>query len=395
MRLRSKRAAVAAAILIAMGGGLAAWWLSRPSPALRLVKTDFAAVSGWAEADAAPGLAAFKASCGEILTRSPTAAFGAYGGTAGDWFAVCRAASAVPPAGAKAFFERAFVPFAARGKPGLFTGYYEPEIAASHTRTGAFQTPVYGRPSDLVEVDLGAFRPALKGERIAGTVAGGKLVAFADRAAIEDKGLATAPVLFYVADPVDLFFLQIQGSGRANFPDGSVLRVAYDGQNGWPYTAIGKLLIAKGALTKAEMSLPALKGWLRAHPAEAKAVMQANRSYVFFKLLPQGDPALGAVGGEAVALTAGASLAVDSKFHGYGVPLFVATRAQGQPLQRLMVAQDRGGAIRGAIRADIYFGVGAKAEALAGTMKAPGTLVVLLPRPLADRMAAATDIGTP
>jgi membrane-bound lytic murein transglycosylase A len=200
------------------------------------------------------------------------------------------------------------------------------------------------------------------------------------------RGLSNAPVLFYADDPIAVFFLHIQGSGRVVFDDGSRARVGYAGRNGRPYTAIGRTLIDRGAMTKDSVSMPAIRAWLKSHPKDAQAVMQTNQSYTFFVLLPAGEAAQGSKGTESVPLTAGASLAVDNRIHPLGVPLFLVTTLPGKtpkPIHQLLIAQDTGGAIRGAVRGDIYWGTGADAERLAGTMKSDGALFVLLPNKVA------------
>lgn len=307
-----------------------------------------------------------------------------YAGTAGDWREVCARAGG----DARIFFEQNFTPFAVGTGDGLFTGYFEPEIRGSRTRRGAFQTPVYGLPPDLVRADLGRFIPKLKGEHISGKVEGNALVPYASRAQINAVGLANARVLFYTDDAVAFFFLQIQGSGRVMFDDGTSARIGYAGENGRPYLAIGRTLIAEGALTKETVSLQTIRAWLMANPARAQAVMEGNESYIFFRETPLGDTALGSTGSMGVALTPLASLAVDQRIHALGAPLYVA--AQGpDPVRALVVAQDIGGAIRGAVRGDIFFGFGAEAEHRAGAMKATGQLYVLLPNALTTKIGVA------
>jgi membrane-bound lytic murein transglycosylase A len=265
----------------------------------------------------------------------------------------------------------------------LFTGYYEPEIRGSRTRQGAYQTPVHGMPSDLVRVDLGQFIPKFKGERVSGRVSGNTLVPYANR---KEINLGTkAPVLFYTDDAVALFFLQIQGSGRVVFTDGKTGRIGYAGENGRPYTAIGRTLIAEGVLTRENVSLQTIRAWLLANPARAQGVMEGNESYIFFEERPLGDAALGATGSLGVSLTPGASLAVDPRIHALGAPFYLDAGGP-DPVQGLLVAQDIGGAIRGSVRGDIFFGFGPDAERRAGAMKAPGRLYVLLPNAVAARI---------
>jgi membrane-bound lytic murein transglycosylase A len=265
--------------------GAASWWFFHPAPGpLRLAKASFSDLPGWSRSDPRAALSAFQRSCAVLATKPDSGSMGGYAGTVGDWKAPCAAAKAVAPKNARAFFEQWFAPVAVtagRVKDGRFTGYYEPEIFVSRSKHGAFQTPVYGRPDDLVTVDLGAFRPSLAGERIAGRVENGKLVPYAARAEIASKGLNHARVLFYANDPIELFFLHIQGSGRVTFDDGSHARVSYAAQNGQIYTAIGKTLIARG-VPRDGMSLQVIRTWLKSHPAEALDVMNTDASYIFF-----------------------------------------------------------------------------------------------------------------
>lgn len=360
----------------------------KPAEPVRLTKVSFGDLPGWRDTDAEKAMGAFLRSCEKIDSMKPDASMGGagYAGHAGDWQTLCQAGRMYNAPG-RLFFENFFVPFAVErgdGRYGLFTGYYEPEIAVSRTRHDAYQTPIYGVPSDLIRVDLGAFRSDLKGMRIAGKVAGDRLVPYADREAIARDGL-DAPVLAYAADPVDAFFLHIQGSGRAVCDDGSVFRLAYAAQNGQVYTAIGKELIARGAIAREAMSMQAIRDWLHAHPDEAQGVMNADASFVFFTEQPLDDPRLGAKGAEGVSLTAGASIAIDLSEHPLGIPFWIATTApDGSGLNLLAVAQDTGGAIRGAVRADIYFGAGTDAGRIAGAMKQQGRMYVLLPQVLAD-----------
>ncbi len=374
------------ALLIVSGLVAALWWYLHPAPGpLRLHRASFAEIDGWADTNPAQALTAFQASCASLAKHSSGEAMGGYAGTVGDWQPACTVAQTTPAWRARTFFETWFVPVAltaGRVKEGRFTGYYEPEILASHTRHGRFQTPVYGKPDDLVSVDLGAFRPSLAGERIAGRVEGSKLVPYAPRAEINAKGLSRARVLFYTDDPIELFFLHIQGSGRVRFDDGKQARVVYAAQNGQPYTAIGKTLIARG-VPREGMSLQVIRAWLQSHPREAMDVMNQDASYVFFAEQPLGNADLGAKGAQGVPLTPLASLAVDPRLHALGTPLFVAGPP---PLGRLFIAQDIGGAIRGPVRGDVYFGFGKKAEANAGTMNQMGRFYALLPRPLAERL---------
>jgi len=397
---RRRRFAVAfLALLIAAIACGWLWWALRPPLAgpLRLTKVSFALLPGWSKADPGPALAAFRRSCAALANEPPSTAMGGagYAGTVADWLPACRAAAAAKDA--HGFFEQWFQPLQVGAlDQGLFTGYYEPELAVSRRRHGAYRYPVYALPADLVSVDLGQFRPALRGQRLAGRVENGRLVPYATRAEIDAHGLSQARVLFYAADPVSLFFLHIQGSGRARFEDGRLERVSYAGQNGQVYTAIGKALVADGALTKEQLSLQSIAAWLHAHPGRAQQVMESDASYVFFQEEPLGDPGLGAKGAEGVPLMPEASLAVDTALHALGAPFYVATMTPNdKPLRFLAVAQDMGGAIRGPVRADIFFGFGKAAENAAGAMNHSGEFYVLLPKKLAARLAPETDYPGP
>lgn len=375
------------AVLFLIGAGL--FWYLHPEPGeLELARADYRDLKGWTQSNQGPALAAFQRSCQALAAKPDSDPMGTYGGTLADWRRACIAAGKTSPDAARAFFEHWFAPVAVtagRIEQGRFTGYYEPEIKGSRARTAVFRFPVYGKPDDLIQVDLGAFRPSLAGERIAGHVEAGKLVPYPPRAEIAARGLSHAPVLFYTDDPIELFFLHVQGSGRVTFRNGSTARVAYAAQNGQPYTAIGKTLIVRG-VPKDGMSLQVIRAWLRAHPGDADEVINTDASYVFFSEEPVGDARLGAKGAEGVPLTPKASLAVDTRVHALGTPFYVAGPA---PLGRLLIAQDIGGAIRGIIRGDVYFGYGSAAESEAGTMNQPGRFYALLPKPVVERLARA------
>ena len=337
----------------------------------------FSDLPGWRDADLAPALAAFRRSCAVIAEKPPAERIADYAGAAADWQTVC----AVTTDDARIYFEKNFTPYALSGQ-GLFTGYYEPEIRGSRKRQGAFQTPVYGLPSDLIRVDLGQFSDQFKGEHVSGRLNGQSLVPYASRADINAKGLPAAKILFWCDDPVALFFLQIQGSGRVQFRDGTSVRIAYAGTNGRPYTAIGRVLLAKGELEKEKISLATIRDWLKTHPEQAQGVMDANQSFIFFEEKALGDTALGSNGVQGVPLTPLGSMAIDLRKNALGAPYYVAA----DPVRALLIAQDTGGAIRGQVRGDVYFGFGETAEQRAGEMKAQGRMFVLLPNAVAARM---------
>lgn len=355
---------------------------------LILEAATVAELPGWQDDDPAPALAAFNRSCAALLRGDQGRPVGPDGrfGTRADWAPACRAAAALPAGdrdAARRFFADAFTVWRARDdKPedDLFTGYYEPELAGSLSASADYPVTLYGRPPDLIDVDLGSFRETLKGERIAGRIENGRLVPYADRAAIETGALdGRAEPLLYLSDPVDAFFLHIQGSGLVVLPDGTRTRVGYDGTNGHVYYAIGRWLIAEGEVPKEKMSLQAIRDWLHRHPDRRQEAMNHNPSYVFFRRLT-GD---GPVGAQGVALTPGRSLAVDRRHLPLGAPVWLDVdyaTGNAPALRRLVIAQDTGGAIRGPVRADMFWGAGKPAEALAGPMAAKGRYWLLLPK---------------
>ncbi|MBU0800708.1 MAG: murein transglycosylase A [Alphaproteobacteria bacterium] len=353
-----------------------------------LQPVSFADLPDWKNDDHASALATFAKSCARINKIDAARAFSKNiaAGTIGDWQKICAQLPGVTDA--RAFFETHFVPHAARAEGGsdvgLFTGYYEATLRGSRTKQGPYQYPLHSRPADLVMVELGEFREDLKGQRIAGRVADGKLKPYEDRAKIvAGQWPHNDQVLVWVDDPVDAFFLQIQGSGVVQLDDGSLMRVGYDGQNGHVYYAIGRELVKREILSKDEVSMQSIRAWLEQNPDQAMDFMNLNKSYVFMRAL-DGDGPLGA---ENVVLTPGRSLAVDSGKMAYGVPVWVDLGAptDGEaPIKRLMVAQDTGGAIRGAVRGDVFFGYGERAEHLAGLMKAKGRYWILLPQQITN-----------
>jgi membrane-bound lytic murein transglycosylase A len=273
----------------------------------------------------------------------------------------------------------------AEAPDGLITGYYEPLLTGSLVRERADQVPLRGPPADLLTIDLTDVEPRLKGMRLRGRLVGQRVVPYFSREEIARPGsTVTAPVLVWADNAVDAFFLEIQGSGRVQLRDGSMMRIGYADQNGHPYRAIGKTLIDRGSLKREEVTAPAIRRWLKENPASAGDVMHSNPSLVFFRQLPPlSDPSLGPPGALGVALTPLRSIAVDRQHIPLGSLVYLQTThpLTGQPMNRLMVAQDTGGAIRGVKRADVFWGFGTEAAQAAGTMKAPARMWVLQPRP--------------
>ena len=385
--------AVSLAVLALLA--LALWLiLRRPKGAedhLVLAPAGFSDLPGWREDKIARSLPALLRSCSRITALPVEAPLGGDGfaGTAGAWKPACAAAARVPAgddAAARTFFEANFRPYSAAAggeRSGLFTGYYEALLQGSRKRSSRFHVPLYGRPPEVVMVDLGAFREDLRGKRLAGRVENGALVPLPDRTAIEKGALAGRGLeIVWVDSPVDAFFLQIQGSGRVRLAEGGEVRVGYAADNGHKYTAIGRELIRRGVYQPAEVSMQSIRRWLEKNPAEAPALMDTNASYVFFQEIAGEGP----LGAEGVPLTPGRSLAVDRQHWPLGVPLWLDATAPApqenqpdRPLRRLLIAQDTGGAIRGPIRGDVFWGAGPEPESIAGRMKNPGRLWVLLP----------------
>ena len=348
-----------------------------PKPdALRMVPTTFAALPGWDRDDVRAAWPAFMSSC-TVLVKQPM------------WKEPCSIARTVNAADDQAirtFFEAFMVPnqvIAPDGATdGLVTGYYEPLLRGARKRGGPYQTPLFKVPDDMVTVDLASVYPELKGMRLRGKLVGKKVVPYATRAEIE-RADVTGKELLWVDDPVESFFLQVQGSGRVQLTDTQeTVRVAYADQNGHPYKSIGKYLVEKGELTLEQASAQGIKAWIAGHPTRMQELFDVNPSYVFFKEERLPDPKVGPKGAQGVPLTPQRSVAIDASQLPLGAPIFLATTQPNSdiPLQRLVMAQDTGGAIRGAIRVDYFFGFGTEAAENAGRMKQRGNVWVLLPK---------------
>ncbi len=313
-------------------------------------------------------LQAFRLSCPTLMRRTDGS-----GLTRGaDWNNACAAASSWPEASAAEFFVRYFEAVQVGDGKAFVTGYYEPEIAGSRDRRPGYDVPIYKRPSDLIDVDLGQFSDALKGKSIRGKVQGTKFVPYDDRAQIVGGSLAGRGLeLAWAADPVEFFFLQVQGSGRLRLPDGGVMRIGYDGQNGRDYTGIGKLMKDRGLIQAGSMQ--DIMAYLRANPVEGAGIMNENRSFVFFRELTGAGP-LGALG---VPVTPEATVAADPKFVPLGAPVILSLD-RAEP-NGIWIAQDTGGAIKGANRFDSFWGAGDRARGIAGGMSGRGSALILLP----------------
>lgn len=348
-----------------------------------LERVTFKDLPGFAEDDPRPAWPAFLAGCQVLQARA-------------QWHRVCVEARSVNADSAWAirrFFTDRFVPWRVRNPDGttqgLVTGYYEPVVEGSRRRSERYATPLLAPPGDLVAIEFGDVVPELRDAQARGVRLRGRLVTLADgrrvlvpywtRAELDARGNA-GDALVWLADPLDAFFLQVQGSGRVRLEDGTLLRVGYADTNGHPYRSIGRWLIDQGELKADEASMQGIQAWARLNPQRLSELLEQNPAYIFFRELPAGgDGPLGALG---VPLTAERSIAIDPKAIPLGAPVLLSTTQplSSQPLRRLVMAQDTGSAIRGAVRADLYWGSGAAAGEMAGRMKQRGELYVLLPR---------------
>ena len=340
-----------------------------------LERSSWEELPGWGSDDLAPALDAFLVSCKSLRTRPA-------------WREVCAAAGGLGRNDLLAlrnWFEAQFQPWRLvnpdASREGLITGYYEPVLKGSRTRKPPYLHPALGVPPDLIDVELGDLYPELKHMRLRGRLEGRRLIPYFSRAEWESTQAAeSATALVWLDDEIDLFFMQIQGSGQVRLDDGSRVRLGYADQNGHPYRSVGRWLVEQGELSADKASMQGIRAWTQAHPERARAALNANPSMVFFRELPltsEGPP--GALG---LPLTAERSIAVDPRHLTLGAPVWLATTYPNskRPLERLMLAQDTGGAIRGVVRADFFWGSGAEAGVQAGKMRQQGQMWLLLPR---------------
>lgn len=355
-------------------------------PGFDLAPLGFGDIPGWAEDDHAAALEAFRRGA-EVLADHPpklrAAGIDPFGLAAAIRDAA-RLPAAIDAPAARAFFEARFVPFEVcpADGPAFFTGYYEPVVAGSRRQTPVHRTPLHAPPPDLVEIDPDAPPPGIEaGYRFARATADG-LVPYLDRGAIQAGALDGQGLeIAWLADPVDAFFIHVQGAARLRLAEGGEMRVTYAAKTGHPYTAIGRELIAMGALPKGGATMQTIRAWCAAHPAEVPGLLARNRSYIFFREAAVDDPSLGPVAAAKVPLSAGRSLAVDRLVHSFGIPVFVVATLPGAvPWRRLMVAQDTGSAIVGAARGDIFVGSGDAAGEVAGALQSRGRFILLAPR---------------
>lgn len=372
----------------------------KPKPeGLQLTALGYDDLPSWREDDPRQALGAFLRSCPVLTDAKPkdTGNDSPLVLTAADWRAPCAEAAGLaqaPPDEVRRFFERAFRPYAASGRDGdegLFTGYFEIEVRGARAPGGPYSVPLYRLPQDHVQADLGAFDPALKGHRIVGRVENGRLLPYYSRADIEHGALGGRGLeMLWIDDPVDVFMLHVQGSGRVVLPDRSVVRVGFAGHNGRPYESIGRALIEQGELQPGKASWNDIRDWILRNPDKAVGLFSLNPRYIFFRVLDGIPPEAGPIGAQGVPLTPGRSLAVDRRYIPLGLPVWLDTTwpsEPGRPLRRLVVAQDAGGAIKGVVRGDFFWGYGDAALAYAGKMKSRGRYYLLLPVSAAARLA--------
>lgn len=329
---------------------------------------------GWKTGNVMPAWEAFRKNCAVLKNRP-------------SWISVCDAAASLQnpdAAQAKSFFEQHFQPYrlanADGSDKGLITGYFEPIIRGSTKPSSRYRYPVYGVPGDLISVDLGELYPQLKHMRLRGRLEGQKLVPYYSRKQIDgESSPLKGDEILWADDAIDLFFLQIQGSGKVALDNGETVRIGYADQNGYPYQSIGRILVERGEIPLEKASMAGIKDWARNHPEKLEELLDNNPSYIFFRFLPNTlpDPP-GALG---IPLTPGRSIAVDARVIPLGAPVYLSTTwpDSEKPLNRLMLAQDTGGAIKGEVRADVYWGSGRAAGELAGKTRQRGRLWILLP----------------
>jgi membrane-bound lytic murein transglycosylase A len=342
----------------------------RPAPETAVyLEYAFDALPGWPSAGLERSVRAFLAGCPRP----------------GPLARACGAAASVPPgdeAAARRFFETSFVPYALVSSEGadsgLITGYYEPVIEGSRAQSGQHRHPIFGVPEDLIVVDLAATNPDVRNLRLRGRIDGRRLIPYFSRSEIESRGVP-GPVIAWTNDPVELFFLHIQGSGQVRLDNGERIRIGFADQNGHPYRSLGRYLVDRGELPLEQASMQGIKAWAAANPAKLQEALNFNPSYIFFRELPATDGPPGALG---VPLTPEYSLAVDRRFVPLGAPVYLASTypLSEERLERMVAAQDTGGAIRGVVRADFYWGTGAEAGALAGRMRQQGRMWLMWPR---------------
>ena len=349
---------------------------TKPEPtAPSLQMSDWNALPGWQDDNPATAWEAFLQSCSGLKNQIA-------------WQQVCKMGQDIQQPDSRSlrlFFEQNFTPYLATNPDGttqgLITGYYEPLLKGSRTRSAKYRFPLYGVPGDMLTIELADIYPELKGMRLRGRLQGNKVIPYYSRADIENvQSPLKGTEILWVDDAIDLFFMQVQGSGRVKLENGESVRIGYADQNGFPYKSIGKVLVERGDLPLEKASAQGIKDWTLKNPGKISELLNSNASYVFFREMPNSQN--GPTGALGVPLTAGRSIAVDPRSIPLGAPVFLSTTWPNseKPLSRLMMAQDTGGAIKGGVRADFFWGFGHEAGAFAGRMRQKGQLWVLLPK---------------
>ncbi|MGL4637452.1 MAG: murein transglycosylase A [Beijerinckiaceae bacterium] len=349
----------------------------------------FEQLAGWQSDDHLAAWAVFRNHCAARMASSPALRAGAV--PPPSLITVCAEAlkaNVSTKEGAKAFFERWFQPIdiVPASGTGFLTGYYEPETTGSLEKTEAFQAPLLSRPNDVVTIPQGETWPGIpEGFAAARKEKDGKFTVYPDRGAIMRGEIAslTKPII-WLKDDVEVFFMQVQGSGRVRLPNGQTVRIAYSGRNGHPYSSIGRIVVQEGLLPLQDATLDKLKAWLRANPVNAKRIMEMNRSYVFFRLADELSESAGPIGGAGIPLTPWRSIAVDRTIWAYGLPVWMQVDLpvgdKSEAFRQLTIAEDTGSAILGPARADLYHGSGAEAGSRAGVLRHPMRFVLLWPK---------------
>jgi len=360
---------------------------SPDKPFMSIFPTSYKDVPGWKSDNLSENLPVLIRSCGKLKKLPSNKAIGKFYemGKVSDWLPICAAAELIRPGNkteARYFYETRFQPYTVfnnqNGK-GLITGYYEAELQGAFGADKRFRFPILAKPKDIITSELINFDDKYKGNKILGRIQANKLVPYYTRAEIEDGALSGRKLeTMWVDNAIDAFILHIQGSGRIVLPDGSYVRMGFDGRNGHRYTSIGRELVSTGAMSLKDVTMPAIRNWMEKNPVAAKSLMRKNKSFIFFKVSKNAGP----VGAQGVILTATRSIAVDRAFYPMGLPVWLNTTVPGsrEKMQRLMVTQDTGAAIKGPLRGDFFWGNGPQAAINAGLMKQEGELYLLLPK---------------
>jgi membrane-bound lytic murein transglycosylase A len=356
-------------------------------PFMSIFPITYNEIPGWKSDNLSETLPALKLSCSKIKKLPENKSLGKFieMGKVSDWLPICKDAHLIRSGNkteAQYFFESRFLPYTVannQNRVGLFTGYYEAELNGAFGSNARYRYPILAKPKDIINANLIEFDHKLDGHRITGRIKGNKLVPYYTRAEIDDGALSGRQLeTMWVDNAIDAFVLHIQGSGRIILPDGSYVRVGFDGRNGHQYTSVGRELVSAGKMRLKDVTMPSIRKWMEKNPVAARALMRKNKSFIFFKVSKEAGP----IGAQGVILTPTRSIAIDREFFPMGLPVWLDTTVPGsrKKLQRLMITQDTGAAIKGPVRGDVFWGHGPQAAIHAGLMKEKGKLYLLLPR---------------